>query len=38
LREGFGILDRDNDGNVNREDVADMRTQLGKDDRLTSFA
>jgi Ca2+-binding EF-hand superfamily protein len=30
LREGFEILDRDSDGVVNREDVADMLTQLGK--------
>ena len=30
LRDGFQILDRDSDGVVNREDVADMLTQLGK--------
>ena len=30
LRDGFQILDRDSDGIVNREDVADMLTQLGK--------
>ncbi|KAF7562006.1 hypothetical protein G7046_g2134 [Stylonectria norvegica] len=29
LRDGFQILDRDCDGVVNREDVADMLTQLG---------
>jgi Ca2+-binding EF-hand superfamily protein len=29
LREGFQILDRDNDGQVGRDDVADMLTQLG---------
>ncbi|ROT38559.1 EF-hand [Sodiomyces alkalinus F11] len=29
LREGFEILDRDSDGVVNREDVADMLNQLG---------
>jgi len=29
LREGFQILDRDSDGVVNREDVADMLAQLG---------
>ncbi|KKF96421.1 Myosin regulatory light chain 1 [Ceratocystis platani] len=29
LREGFQILDRDSDGFVNREDVADMLNQLG---------
>lgn len=30
LREGFQILDRDSDGVVNREDVADMLNQLGR--------
>ena len=30
LREGFQILDRDSDGNVGRDDVADMLKQLGK--------
>lgn len=30
LREGFQILDRDSDGTVNREDVADMLNQLGR--------
>ncbi|KAK3333560.1 hypothetical protein B0T19DRAFT_129409 [Cercophora scortea] len=29
LREGFQILDRDSDGVVNRDDVADMLHQLG---------
>ncbi|KAI3336686.1 EF-hand [Xylariaceae sp. AK1471] len=29
LRDGFQIMDRDSDGVVNREDVADMLTQLG---------
>ncbi|KAG8428678.1 hypothetical protein J3459_002541 [Metarhizium acridum] len=29
LRDGFQILDRDCDGIVNREDVADMLSQLG---------
>ncbi|KAK2050503.1 EF-hand [Colletotrichum somersetense] len=29
LREGFEILDRDGDGVINREDVADMLSQLG---------
>ncbi|KAI1212893.1 EF-hand [Annulohypoxylon truncatum] len=29
LRDGFQILDRDSDGVVNREDVADMLNQLG---------
>jgi Ca2+-binding EF-hand superfamily protein len=30
MREGFQILDRDSDGVVNREDVADMLNQLGR--------
>jgi hypothetical protein len=30
LREAFQILDRDSDGVVGRDDVADMLTQLGK--------
>ncbi|KAL8981355.1 MAG: hypothetical protein Q9177_005599 [Variospora cf. flavescens] len=30
MREGFQVLDRDNDGLVNREDVVDMLTNLGK--------
>lgn len=30
LRDGFQILDRDSDGVVNREDVADMLNQLGR--------
>ncbi|KAF3016486.1 hypothetical protein E8E14_009919 [Neopestalotiopsis sp. 37M] len=29
LRDGFQILDRDSDGSVNREDIADMMNQLG---------
>jgi Ca2+-binding EF-hand superfamily protein len=29
LRDGFQILDRDCDGVVNRDDVADMLNQLG---------
>ncbi|KAI0408754.1 EF-hand [Xylaria palmicola] len=29
LRDGFQIMDRDSDGVLNREDVADMLTQLG---------
>ena len=29
MREGFQILDRNNDGLVNREDVVDMLTNLG---------
>lgn len=30
LRDSFQILDRDCDGVVNREDVADMLQQLGR--------
>ena len=33
MREGFQILDRDNDGLVNRDDVVDMLTNLGKPQR-----
>ncbi|OWP03415.1 hypothetical protein B2J93_7433 [Marssonina coronariae] len=29
LREGFQVLDRDSDGQIGREDIADMLTQLG---------
>ena len=29
LREAFQLLDRDSDGHVGREDVADMLTNLG---------
>lgn len=29
MREGFQILDRDNDGLVNRDDVVDMLANLG---------
>lgn len=29
LREVFSVLDRDSDGQVGRDDVADMLTQLG---------
>ncbi|KAF2738417.1 hypothetical protein EJ04DRAFT_52462 [Polyplosphaeria fusca] len=29
MRESFSVLDRDNDGNVNSADVADMLSQLG---------
>ncbi|KAL8781560.1 MAG: hypothetical protein Q9194_000322 [Teloschistes cf. exilis] len=31
MREGFQILDRDNDGQVNREDVVDMLTNLSQE-------
>ncbi|KAH0538676.1 hypothetical protein FGG08_004751 [Glutinoglossum americanum] len=40
LREGFQLLDRDSDGHVGREDVADMLTNLGLDatySTLSSF-
>jgi Ca2+-binding EF-hand superfamily protein len=30
LRDGFQILDRDSDGTVNRDDIADMLNQLGR--------
>jgi len=29
LREGFQVLDRDSDGHIGRDDVADMLNQLG---------
>jgi Ca2+-binding EF-hand superfamily protein len=29
MREAFQVLDRDNDGNVNRDDVADVLSNLG---------
>lgn len=29
MREAFEILDRDNDGQVTRDDVVDMLTNLG---------
>lgn len=29
MREAFQVLDRDNDGNVNREDIADVLSNLG---------
>jgi Ca2+-binding EF-hand superfamily protein len=37
LREGFQILDRDSDGVVNREDVADILAQLGISHPLQSI-
>ena len=30
LRDGFQLLDRDSDGQVSRDDVADMLAQLGE--------
>ncbi|KAI7781745.1 hypothetical protein LA080_014376 [Diaporthe eres] len=38
LREGFQILDRDSDGTVNREDVADMLNQLGLPSNATEVS
>ncbi|KAK3944288.1 hypothetical protein QBC46DRAFT_374906 [Diplogelasinospora grovesii] len=38
LREGFQILDRDSDGIVNREDVADMLNQLGLPSSLSDVS
>jgi Ca2+-binding EF-hand superfamily protein len=29
MRESFQVLDRDNDGQVNRDDVAEVLVQLG---------
>jgi Ca2+-binding EF-hand superfamily protein len=37
LREGFQILDRDSDGNVGRDDIADMLKQLGKSSCYTRY-
>lgn len=30
IREAFQVLDRDNDGLVNKDDLADVLTNLGK--------
>ncbi|APA10253.1 hypothetical protein SS1G_07304 [Sclerotinia sclerotiorum 1980 UF-70] len=38
MREGFQILDRDSDGQVGREDVADMLTQLGLSSNASELA
>ncbi|KAL9006005.1 MAG: hypothetical protein Q9188_001239 [Gyalolechia gomerana] len=38
MREGFQILDRDNDGTVNRDDVVDMLTNLGQDSSLSAVS
>lgn len=35
MREAFQVLDRDNDGIVNREDVADVLRNLGTDSLTT---
>lgn len=37
LREGFQVLDRDSDGQIGREDIADMLTQLGLYHETTSL-
>ncbi|KAI4260092.1 MAG: hypothetical protein LQ352_000471 [Teloschistes flavicans] len=38
MRESFQILDRDNDGQVNREDVVDMLTNLGQDSSASAVS
>jgi len=38
LREGFQLLDRDSDGHVSREDVADMLANLGMQPTFPSYA
>ncbi|KAK2741008.1 hypothetical protein FQN55_008563 [Onygenales sp. PD_40] len=38
MREAFQVLDRDSDGNVNREDVADILLNLGQDSSYSSTA
>ncbi|KAL8695002.1 MAG: hypothetical protein Q9218_000474 [Villophora microphyllina] len=38
MREGFQVLDRDNDGQVNREDVLDMLTNLGQDSSASAVS
>jgi EF-hand domain len=37
MREAFQVLDRDNDGSVNREDVADVLSNLGVLGELLAF-
>lgn len=36
IREAFQVLDRDNDGSVNREDVADVLVNIGMSTGSTS--
>lgn len=36
IREAFQVLDRDNDGSVNREDVADVLVNIGMSTGITS--
>ncbi|KAL8708204.1 MAG: hypothetical protein Q9220_006874 [cf. Caloplaca sp. 1 TL-2023] len=38
MREGFQILDRDNDRQVNRDDVVDMLTNLGQDSSASAVS
>ncbi|KAH8700659.1 putative calmodulin [Talaromyces proteolyticus] len=38
MREAFQVLDRDNDGNVNRDDVADVLSNLGQDPSSSATA
>lgn len=38
MREGFQVLDRDNDGQVTRDDVIDMLTNLGLDASPSALA
>ncbi|WEW58765.1 hypothetical protein PRK78_004233 [Emydomyces testavorans] len=38
MREAFQALDRDNDGQVNKEDVADILNSLGRDSSASSTA
>ncbi|KAK1139949.1 hypothetical protein N8T08_011026 [Aspergillus melleus] len=36
IREAFQVLDRDNDGSVDKEDVADVLVNIGQDASMTS--
>lgn len=38
MRESFAVLDRDNDGAVTKDDVAEILNQLGLDDSAQSLA
>lgn len=37
IREAFQVLDRDNDGSVNRDDVADVLKNLGRFGRIVQW-
>lgn len=37
MRESFAVLDRNNDGSITRDDIADMLTQLGLDSSASSL-